>query len=193
MTCKRTVAEHRHDSFGTGTSKHSEEHSTTEKGRHWLPKDFFCMEFVIWMTYAKLRINESVTWATQPGFSLPGPLNELFIDYSLVKPLLLRFQQPSGLKRGSTADRLLGSRVRIPPEAWRSVSYECRVLRCRGLCVVPISRAEESYRLWCVTVCDLETSRVRRPWPALGCCAKEQEDDSVLQPSKIQNTTYCAH
>jgi hypothetical protein len=27
---------------------------------------------------------------------------------------------------------------------------------------------EESYRLWCVVVCDLETSRMRRPWPALG-------------------------
>ena len=30
------------------------------------------------------------------------------------------------------------------------------------------SRPEESYRLWCVAVYDLETSRLRRPWPALG-------------------------
>ena len=30
------------------------------------------------------------------------------------------------------------------------------------------TRPEESYRLWCVVVCDLETSRMRRPWPALG-------------------------
>jgi hypothetical protein len=30
-----------------------------------------------------------------------------------------------------------------------------------------ITRPEESYRLWCVVVCDLETSRMR-PWPALG-------------------------
>ena len=28
-----------------------------------------------------------------------------------------------------------------------------------------ITRPEESYRLWCVIVCDLETSRMRRPWP----------------------------
>jgi hypothetical protein len=31
-----------------------------------------------------------------------------------------------------------------------------------------ITRPEESYRLWCVVVCDLETSRMRRLRPALG-------------------------
>ena len=30
------------------------------------------------------------------------------------------------------------------------------------------ARPEESYRLWCFVVCYLETSRMRRPWPALG-------------------------
>jgi len=38
----------------------------------------------------------------------------------------------------------------------------------RGLCNELITRPEESYRLWCVVVCDLETSRMRRPWPTLG-------------------------
>jgi hypothetical protein len=42
----------------------------------------------------------------------------------------------------------------------------------RGLCDGLITRPEKSYRLWYVTVCDLETSRKRRPWPALGCCAR---------------------
>jgi len=28
----------------------------------------------------------------------------------------------------------------------------------RGLCDGPITRPEDSYRLWCVDVCDLETS-----------------------------------
>jgi hypothetical protein len=37
----------------------------------------------------------------------------------------------------------------------------------RGLCDELITRPEESYRLWCVVVCDLEISRIRRPWPAL--------------------------
>ena len=40
----------------------------------------------------------------------------------------------------------------------------CQVEVCDEL----ITRPEESYRLWCVVVCDLETSRMRRPWPALG-------------------------
>jgi hypothetical protein len=31
-----------------------------------------------------------------------------------------------------------------------------------------ITRLEESYRMCCVAVCDLETSRKRRPWPAFG-------------------------
>jgi hypothetical protein len=39
------------------------------------------------------------------------------------------------------------------------------VLSGRGLCDELITRPEESYRLWCVVVCDLETSWMRRPWP----------------------------
>jgi len=42
--------------------------------------------------------------------------------------------------------------VRIPPWAWLSVSYECRILSGRGLCVGLITRPEESYREWCVWV-----------------------------------------
>jgi len=52
--------------------------------------------------------------------------------------------------------------------AWMFVCCECCVLSGRGLCDELITRPEKSYRLWCVVVCDLETSRMRRPWPALG-------------------------
>ena len=48
------------------------------------------------------------------------------------------------------------------------VCCECCMLSGRGLCDGPITRTEKSYRLWCVVLCDLETSRMRRPWPALG-------------------------
>jgi len=48
------------------------------------------------------------------------------------------------------------------------VCCECCVLSGRGLCDELITRPEESYRLRCVVVCDLETSRMRGPWPALG-------------------------
>ena len=69
-----------------------------------------------------------------------------------------RFQWPRGLRRKSAAARLLGLWVRIPPVAWMFVCCDCCVLPGRGLCDELITRPEESYRLWCVVVCDLETS-----------------------------------
>ena len=69
-----------------------------------------------------------------------------------------RSRWPRGLRRESVAARLLGLRVRIPSGAWMSVCCECCVLSGRGLCDGLITRPEESYRLWCVVECDLETS-----------------------------------
>jgi hypothetical protein len=65
-----------------------------------------------------------------------------------------------GLGRRSAAARLLRSWVRIPPGAWMFVCCECCVLSGRGLCDELITLPEESYRLCCVVVCDLETSRM---------------------------------
>jgi len=48
--------------------------------------------------------------------------------FSLADPRL-----PGGLRRGSAAARLLGLRVRIPPESCVSVCCECCVLWGRGL------------------------------------------------------------
>ena len=79
-----------------------------------------------------------------------------------------RPQTPRGLRCGSTTTRLLGLRVRIPPVEWKSVCCECCVLSSRGLCDGLITRPEESYRMCCFAVCDLEASRMRRLWPALG-------------------------
>jgi hypothetical protein len=56
----------------------------------------------------------------------------------------------------------------------------CFVLSGRGLCDELITRPEESYRLWCV-VCDLETSRMRRPWPTGGCRAKNKQTKNYVQ------------
>jgi len=56
------------------------------------------------------------------------------------------------LRRGSAAASLLGLRVRIPLRWWMSVPCECGVLSCRGLCVQPIPRPQES-RGVCVCVC----------------------------------------
>ena len=64
----------------------------------------------------------------------------------------------------SAAARLLRSWVRIPLGAWIFVCWECRVLSGRGLCDELITRPEESYRLCCVVVCYLETSRIGAPY-----------------------------
>ena len=63
-----------------------------------------------------------------------------------------------------TQRRTTVGRTRIPPGAWIFVNYGCRVLSGRGLCDELITRPEESYRLWCVVVCDLETSRTGAPY-----------------------------
>jgi hypothetical protein len=39
-----------------------------------------------------------------------------------------------------------------------SVCGDCRVFSGTGLCDELITGPEEPYRLWCVDVCDLETS-----------------------------------
>jgi len=58
------------------------------------------------------------------------------------------------------------------PAGGMDVCCECCVFSGRSLCDGLITHPEKSYRLWCVVVCDLETSRMRRPWPALGRSAK---------------------
>ena len=40
------------------------------------------------------------------------------------------------------------------------------------LCDELMTRPKESYRLWCVVLCDLESSRKRRQWPTWGSSAK---------------------
>ena len=48
------------------------------------------------------------------------------------------------------------------------ISSECCVLSSRSLCDGPITRPEESCRVWCVSECDSEVSTMRRPWPTGG-------------------------
>ena len=62
-----------------------------------------------------------------------------------------------------------------------------------------ITRPEESYRLWCVVVCDLETSRMRRPCPALGRSATKKmmgvrtsEVEETPVSDSVNKRKYCA-
>ena len=79
-----------------------------------------------------------------------------------------RSQWPRGIRRRSSATRLLRSWVQIPPGTWKFVYCECYVLSGRGLCDELITRPEESYRLWRIVVCDQETSKTWRLKPATG-------------------------
>ena len=84
----------------------------------------------------------------------------LLISYIYMEHLFLMFLDHTL----PAAAHLLRSWVRIPPEAWIFVCCECRVLSGRGLCDELITRPEESYRLCCVVVCDLETSSIGAPY-----------------------------
>ena len=82
--------------------------------------------------------------------------NIFFLYFILYITIFLsRSQWPRSLRCRSAAACLLRLCVRIPPGAW---TFVCCELPGRGLCDELITRPEESYRLWCVVVCDLETS-----------------------------------
>jgi len=61
---------------------------------------------------------------------------------------------------------------------------------CRGVYLEDNrdTRPEDSYRLWCVFVCDLETSWMRRPWPTGGCWAKRERERIITNRSHLQFT-----
>ena len=84
-----------------------------------------------------------------------------------------RSQWPRGLRRGSASARLLRLGVRIPLGAKMSVCL-LWVLCCQ----VEVSATSWSLVQRSLTdcvVCDLETSRMRRSWPALGRSATRKK------------------
>ena len=106
-----------------------------------------------------------------------------------------RSQCLRGLRRGCAAARLLILRVRIPPLTRMFVSCECCVLAGRGPCDEMITRPEESHRLWCVDVCDLETSWMKRPWPTGGLLCQKNNGPGLLHypgfTITLRRTTDC--
>jgi hypothetical protein len=88
--------------------------------------------------------------ATQQDISYTAGLRQL--NQRITYPCWGPSWRPHGLRRGPTAARLLGLRVRIPPKSLMSVSCEYCVLSFRGLWVGLITCPEESYRVRCVWV-----------------------------------------
>ena len=88
-----------------------------------------------------------------------------------------------------------------------SVCCKCCVLSGRGLRDELITRSEESYRLWCVVVCDLETSLMRRACPTSGCCAMKKQTTKIyifyvmglisyvfkIYQNMTINSSYCSY
>jgi hypothetical protein len=131
----------------------------------------------------------------------PFPADNIF-DVACIRHLYLctalhftcRSHWPRGLRRRSSAARLLRLWVRIPPGAWMSICCECSVLSGRGLCDGLISRPEETYRLWRVVVCDQETSKTRRLKPATGLGKiQPQWVVTVGQQTKTNKQTTALH
>jgi len=141
---------------------------TTSLALSWdlcLVQHFTCFELKTLHEALVLRLFPLKRLAKRPQFLIYNPYFSVHAGFS-----------GRGLRRRSVAARLLRSWVRIPPGAWMFVCCECSVLSGRGLRDELITRPEESYRLWCVVVCDIETSRMRRPWPALGRNATEKKN-----------------
>ena len=60
--------------------------------------------------------------------------------------------------KAQVCDSLPAEIVGSNPTRGVDVCRECCVLSGRGRCEELITRPEESYGLWCVVVCDLETT-----------------------------------
>jgi len=121
--------------------------------------------------------DRKVFWATRIRYTFSHPIaRRKFWDYLPGS----RYQWPHSLRHSSAAARPLGLWVRILPRPWMLICCECCVLSGRSFCDELLTRPEESYRLWCVVVCDLETSWMMRTWPRL--------DRSAIRCSRL--TSY---
>jgi hypothetical protein len=88
--------------------------------------------------------------------------------------ILSRSKSLSGLRRGSAADLLAGIADSNPAGGMDfCLLLVLCVLSGRCLCDEPIPRPEESYRLWCVIVRDLETLKKKSRDPRRGVASEE--------------------
>ena len=83
--------------------------------------------------------------------------------------------------------------VRIPPRAWKFVCCKFCALSGSGFCDELTTRQEESYRLWCVVLCDLETAWMRRPWPTGSCHTKNKQTKNSFSRNMFCTTWTSGH
>jgi len=114
------------------------------------------------------------------------------MKYQNVRKEYCRSQWPRGLRRRSVAARLLRLGVRIPLGAWMFVCCVCCVLSSRGLCDELITRPEESYRLWCIVVCDLENLKNEEAMTPCWVAAPQEggEGISIITSSEFVSSRH---
>jgi hypothetical protein len=134
--------------------------------------------------FLSYRLTMALFWIAEIFVAIDGSrvlsfeLDNLIVIYLIIYSTycyLCRYQWSRDLRCRSAVVRLLGLRVRIPRRAWMSVCCECCVFSGRDLCDSLVASPQQSYRLWCVVVCELETSRMRRPWPTGRVCRPPQK------------------
>jgi hypothetical protein len=67
------------------------------------------------------------------------------------------------------------------------VCCECCVLSGRGLCDELITRPEESYRLWCFVVCDLENLVNEEAMTCVGSQRHKKNLRKVIKTYQLNN------
>jgi len=128
---------------------------------------------ILWPEMRFLRPVEDFSITGKKRYNLTPEIKQykqIFVEHTVILPVPVAARSKVLVCSRSPA----GIWVWIPPGAWMSVCCECCVLSDRRLCDELITRPEESYRLWCVVVCDLETSWMRRPWPTGGLSRQKQ-------------------
>jgi len=88
-----------------------------------------------------------------------------------------------GLKRRYATTRLLRLGVRILPGAWMFLCCECCVLSSTGS--VKDRSLVRSPTDCGASLCDLETSRMRKLWPALGRSATAYPAIFIIRESAV--------
>jgi hypothetical protein len=104
--------------------------------------------------------------------TVPSKCWELLTQWHIVMS-----QKILSLQKNSAKTSGIAERSNTFSECYQDRTFS--VALKQSLCNELITRPEESYRLWCVVVCDLETSRMRNPWPALGRSATKKNGNNV--------------
>jgi hypothetical protein len=71
------------------------------------------------------------------------------------------------------------------------VCCECFVLSGRGLCDKMITRPEESYRLWCVVVCDLENLKNEEAITRVGSQCNNKKNFVLWKVRRLHLSSSC--